>query len=454
MQGPSLRLDLAALNAGYARGTLDPVDVLQALFAAVAHDTDRINAFCHLDPEGALQQARAAALRWQRGKALGPLDGVPVSIKDLAPVRGWPTRRGSSSTAEDPPADEDAPLVAQLRAAGAVLFGKTTTTEFGWTIASHNPHAGTTRNPRDTARSAGGSSSGAAAQIAAGWGPLAIGSDAGGSVRIPASYCGVVGFKPSFGAIPAAPQSAFAEFAHYGPLAHTVADCERAMAVLGQPDPRDPSSLYPRNPAAARPATLRIGWSLALGAQMRVQPEIEQALHGLLERLARARHRLVAVPPLGLDAADAMWSVWQSRVHESFLDWPAARRALLAPALQALWAEGAGQSPERLARARARLRGLAGQLAQQFAGIDLLLTPATPTVAPLLSAEPDAVPHDWFAGNGYAWPFNLTQQPALSLPLGRDAQGLPFNLQIVGQRHADALVLQGGRLVESLLAGE
>ncbi len=447
----ALRLDIGALTAAYARGVHDPVAVLHALLAEMAADAPGLNAFCHLDGEGALAQARASAARWRAGRALGPLDGVPVSIKDLLPVAGWPTRRGSQATAGDPPAAQDAPLVAHLRAAGAVLFGKTTTTEFGWTTASSNPHAGTTRNPRDPARSAGGSSSGAAAHIGAGWGQLAVGSDAGGSVRLPAAYCGVVGFKPTFGAIPAAPQSAFAEFAHFGPLTRSVADCARAMAVLGQPDPRDAASLYPRTPVQ-RPAQLRIGWSLELGAASALQPAIAQAMQALLERLAAAGHQLVALPPLGLDAADAMWAVWQSRVHESFVDWSDTQRAQLDPALQTLWAEGADLTPARLARARAQLRGLAGALAQQFAGIDVLLTPTTPTVAPLLPDVPEAQPRNWFAGNGYLYPFNLTQQPALSLPLGRDAQGLPFGLQVVGRRYADELVLHVGRLVEGMLA--
>lgn len=451
MQDPVWRQGIAALNTAYARGTHDPVAVLQALLAAVAADTRGINAFCHLDAEAALAQARAASLRWQRGAALGTLDGVPVSVKDLVAVAGWPTRRGSLATADDAPAAQDAPLVAHLRAAGAVLFGKTSTTEFGWCIDSHNPHSGTTRNPHDPARSAGGSSSGAAAQIAAGWGPLAIGSDAGGSVRIPASYCGVVGFKPTYGAIPAAPQSAFAEFAHFGPLTRSVADCAAAMQVLGQPDARDPASLYPRGPLA-RPTRLRIGWHASGGPAGHWQAEIAADFHALLDRLACAGHELVALPRESENGADAMWTVWQSRVHESFLDWSDAQRARLAPALQVLWDEGARLTPDRLARARAQLRALAGRLASQFAGIDLLLGPATPTTAPLLPERAPDVPHNWFADNGLAFAFNLTQQPALSLPLGRDGRGLPFNLQVVGRRYADDLVLDFGRTLEARLA--
>lgn len=448
MHSYAWQLDIAGLNAAYARGVHGPESVLQSLLAAIAADPRGINAFCHLDAEAALDQARASAKRWQQGQALGPLDGVPVSIKDLLPVAGWPTRRGSRSTAGDPVAAQDAPLVAQLRAAGAVLFGKTSTTEFGWCVDSHNPHSGTTRNPRDPARSAGGSSSGAAAQVAAGWGPLAIGSDAGGSVRLPASWCGVVGFKPSHGAIPAAPQSAFAEFAHFGPLTRSVADCVAAMAVLAQPDARDPASLYPRNPPP-RPARLRIGW-VASSADW--QPEIAQAYRRLLDQLSDAGHALVAQPREDLAGVDAMWTVWASRVHESFVDWSDAQRALLDPALRQLWEEGAAQAPATLARARASLRALAGRVALQFAEVDLQLTPATPTTAPLLAAQPAAQPRNWFADNSLAYLFNLTQQPALSQPLGQDAQGLPFNVQVTGRRYADELVLDFGRRIEAWVA--
>ncbi|HVR50292.1 MAG TPA: amidase family protein [Pseudorhodoferax sp.] len=451
METPAWQLDIAGLNAAYARGVHGPESVLQSLLTAIAADARGINAFCHLDAETALDQARASARRWQQGQPLGPLDGVPVSIKDLLPVAGWPTRRGSRSTAGDPPAAQDAPLVAQLRAAGAVLFGKTSTTEFGWCVDSHNPHSGTTRNPRDPARSAGGSSSGAAAQIAAGWGPLAIGSDAGGSVRLPASWCGVVGFKPSHGAIPAAPQSAFAEFAHFGPFTRSVADCATAMAVLAQPDARDPASLYPRStrPRPAPPTRLRIGW---VEASADWQPEIAQAYRRLLDQLSDAGHVLVAQPREDLAGVDAMWTVWASRVHESFVDWSDAQRDLLDPALRQLWEEGAAQAPATLARARASLRALAGRVALQFAELDLQLTPATPTTAPLLAAQPAAQPRNWFADNSLAYLFNLTQQPALSQPLGQDAQGLPFNVQITGRRYADELVLDFGRRIEARVA--
>jgi aspartyl-tRNA(Asn)/glutamyl-tRNA(Gln) amidotransferase subunit A len=450
---PRLTLGIAALTAAYRDGTHTPEAVLDALLAAIHADTRGVNAFCLIDAEGARAQARDAGERWRAGRPLSALDGVPVSIKDLMNVAGWPTRRGALVSAGDGPVSQDAPCVAPLRAAGCVLFGKTTTTEFGWQIGSTSPQAGTTRHPLDTTRTPGGSSCGAAAQLAAGWGPLALGSDAGGSVRIPASYCGLVGFKPSFGAIPVAPQSAFAEFAHMGPLTRSVDDAIAAMAVLSQPDVRDPSSLFPRDAIAttgARP--LRIGWTLQLGAEMQVAPVIAEAFQALLGRLAAAGHTLVPLPATrtGTDCAADMWTVWASRIHESFVAWPQAERETLGPGLQTVYADGAALGVDALSRSRARLREFSGQLAGAFADFDVLLSPSTPTVAPPLQTDLTQVAN-WFADNGFAYPFNLTQQPALSLPLGHDLAGLPFGLQIAGRKYQDAQLLGFGRTVEALL---
>lgn len=439
------------LTSAFREGHNSPVDVAAELIDRIEADTRGIGAFCLLDRDAALRDAEASRTRWRAGRPLGPLDGVPVSVKDLLNVAGWPTRRGSLSSAGEPPAAQDSPAVALLRAAGCVLFGKTTTTEFGWRITSDNPHAGVTRNPVSLAHSPGGSSSGAAAQVAAGWGLLALGSDAGGSVRIPAAYCGLVGFKPSFGAIPLAPQSAFAEYAHLGPLTRDVGDCISAMAVLSGADSRDPSSLFLRAPAQAR-RPMRIGWTLELGALMQVQPEIAAAFHALLDRLRDAGHVLVEIGPEGTDRAGDIWTVWASRVHESFLAWQPSQRDALDPKLLAVWHEGAAQSVDALSASRARLRDLATRLAQHFTGIDLLLTPTTPTVAPTLAADA-ARGADWFVDNGFCYPFNQTQQPAISLPLGRDAAGLPFGLQIVGRRYDDSTVLDVGLQIERLIAG-
>lgn len=447
MAPDALSLDIAGLAQAYREGALRPSDTLAQLWAAIDGDARGLNAFCHLDREGAARQAEAADARWREGRPLSALDGVPVSIKDLVNVAGWPTRRGSLSGSDQAVA-QDAPAAALLRAAGAVLFGKTTTTEFGWTVGSSNPHSGTTLNPAAPGREVGGSSSGAAAQVAAGWGPLALGSDAGGSVRLPASWSGTVGFKPSFGAIPLAPASAFAEFAHLGTFTRSVADCVAAMRVLSAPDARDASSLFVRAEAPP-PRPLRFAWTLSLGGSLAVEPAVAEALQALLRRLEAAGHTVRAWPEAASARAEDMWGVWASRVHESFVDWSEAQRAQLAPALQQVYEEGAAQAPAELARARARLRAWAGTLVQGFADIDVLLTPSTPGVAPVLGT---AGGDRWFEACGFSYPFNLTQQPALSLPLGRDTEGRPFGLQMVGARYQDAALLQAAAHIEALLA--
>ncbi|MBN9373494.1 amidase family protein [Hydrogenophaga sp.] len=445
----ALSLDIAGLTAAYRDGRLHPQQALDQLFDAIEADARGINAFCLLDRAAAAREAEASGRRWHEGRPLSALDGVPVSIKDLVNVAGWPTRRGSLSGSDDP-VPQDAPGVAPLRAGGAVLFGKTTTTEFGWTVGSSNPQAGTTLNPAAPGREIGGSSSGAAAQVAAGWGPLALGSDAGGSVRLPASWSGTVGFKPSFGAIPLAPASAFAEFAHLGTFTRSVADCALAMRVLSQADARDPSSLFARTEAPPARA-LRVAWTLSLGSSRAVQPAMAEAVAALVERLAGAGHTLIHWPEAASDRAEDMWRVWLSRIHESFVDWTEAQRERLSPGLRDAYGQGAAQAPAELARARARLRAWTGALAQRFADVDLLITPATPGTAPPLG-EVGAGP--WFeAVGGFTYPFNLTQQPALSLPLGADAEGAPFGVQVVGPRFQDAAVLQAGARIEALLAG-
>lgn len=457
MTSAAQKLDITALHGAYKSGLTDPESVLAALFADIAADTRGINPFCYLDPQGARAQAQASAQRWRDGKPLGPLDGVPVSIKDLTNVAGWPTRWGSMSTASDPSPEFDAPVSAQLKSAGAVLFGKTTTTEFGWSISSDNPHTGITRNPLDPSRTTGGSSCGAAAQMAAGWGLLAIGSDAGGSVRIPASYCGLVGFKPTHGAIPMPPLSAFSDVAHLGPITRNVSDCVIAMKVLSQPDPRDPGSLFPRVQPPP-PRRMRVAWTTHLGSRMELQPEVSQAFDALLDRLSNDGYELQPIPAESEDCAEAKWTVWAARVYEAFMDWPANRRERLGAPLLAVYEQGARQSTAELARARTKLREAATRITGHFVSTDFMLTPATPSSAPLLSsvASPGHGPefasaHNWFASSGFAYLFNVTQQPALSLPLGRDLSGLPFGVQLVGRKFADADVLRFGQALEQVL---
>src|SRR6516225_10317207 len=229
----------------YRKKALSPVEVTRFLLDRLDMLHPKINAFCIVDRDGALAAARESERRWEHGEPAGRLDGVPVTIKDLMLMRGFPTRRGSRLVDPDQDWSEDAPAVARLREAGAVILGKTTTPEFGWKALGDSPLTGITHNPWNLARTPGGSSAGAAAACAAGIGPLHLGSDGAGSIRIPCAFTGVFGLKPSFGRVPAYPLSAMGLLAHLGPMARTVADAALMLTLLSQPDPRDPSALPP-----------------------------------------------------------------------------------------------------------------------------------------------------------------------------------------------------------------
>jgi aspartyl-tRNA(Asn)/glutamyl-tRNA(Gln) amidotransferase subunit A len=232
-------LPAADLLRLYRSKQLSPVEVVEAALARIERFDGDVNAFCLVDGEGALQAARESEARWQAGKPAGLLDGVPATIKDLVLTKGWPTRRGSKTIDPAGPWEEDAPVVARLREAGAVLLGKTTTPEFGWKGVTDNPLTGITRNPWNTGRTPGGSSGGAAVAAALGMGALHIGTDGGGSIRIPAGFTGIFGHKPSFGRVPAYPPSPFATVAHVGPMTRTVEDAALMLTVLSKPDARD-----------------------------------------------------------------------------------------------------------------------------------------------------------------------------------------------------------------------
>src|SRR5215472_13603468 len=271
-----------ALGDGYRTGTLSPVEVARLLFERLDALQPKINAFCVVDRDGAMAAARASEARWRRGEAVGPLDGVPATIKDLMPMRGFPTLRGSLLVERDQDWSEDAPAVARLREAGVDSLGKTTIAEFGWKALGDSPLTGITRNPWDLGRTTGGSSAGAAAAAAAGIGPLHLGSDGAGSIRIPCAFTGIFGLKPSFGRVPAYPLSPMGLLAHIGPITRTVADAALMLSVIAGPDHRDPYALPPesKNFLDGLEEGVR-GWRIAYSPTLgfaRVAPEIAAAV--------------------------------------------------------------------------------------------------------------------------------------------------------------------------------
>ncbi|RKN39746.1 amidase [Streptomyces hoynatensis] len=446
-------LTAAELTAGYAAGEFSPVEAATAALERAEEAQQAVNAFVFLDREEALRRAREAGERWRRGAPAGPVDGVPVTVKDILLLRGHPTRRGSAAVPAPGPDAEDAPAVARLREAGAVFLGKTTTPEYGWKGVTDSPAFGSTGNPYDPTRTAGGSSGGSAAAVALGAGPLSLGTDGGGSVRIPAAFCGIFALKPTYGRVPLYPASAFGTLAHVGPMTRDAADAALLLDVIARPDSRDWSQLAPR-PGSFRDALaggaaglrgLRVAYAPAPGGA-KVQGAVAAAVRTAVARMAELGALVEeAEPPLGppetlREAFHVLWFSGAARVTQHF---DAAQRAALDPGLREICAAGARYGAlDYLAAVDVRMA--AGRAMGAFhERYDLLVTPTMPLTAFGRGVE---VPEGsglgrWTEWTPFTYPFNMTQQPAASLPCGVDAAGLPIGLQLVGARHADATVL-------------
>lgn len=439
------------LTTAYGQGTLSPVEALQAVTERIARDNAKINAFAVLDPR-ALAAAGESAQRWRAGRALGPLDGVPCTIKDLVDIAGLPTRRGSRTTAAAN-ATEDAPVVLSLKSAGAVIVGKTTTTEFGWKSPGDCPLHGITRNPRNTLHTPGGSSAGAAAAAAAGFGPLHLGTDAGGSIRIPAAWCGVVGLKPTFGRVPQWPLGAFASVAVAGPITRTVRDAALMLSALAIWDGRDPYC-FPQAPRDWRDgiedgvAGLRVGVLRRPGFEAPADSDAVAAVEAAAQILADAGAAVTEVTPALPDASALFVQLWSTALKLVVAGTPEAQRPLLDPGLL----EVAALPPmdaTGLMRATVLQNEAANAMARLHLGYDLVLCPTVPVPAPLADA-PQSDPAEALVTRWAPWTFlfNLSRQPAISVPMGEGAGGLPRSVQIAAAQYRDDLVLRAGRVLE------
>jgi aspartyl-tRNA(Asn)/glutamyl-tRNA(Gln) amidotransferase subunit A len=441
----------------FAARRASPVEALRAVLARVERLNPLLNAFCLVDEPAALAAARVSEARWQSGAPMGELDGVPVSIKDLILTRGWPTRRGSATVDPAQPWDEDAPATARLREAGAVLFGKTCTPEFGCKGETNSPLTGITRNPWNAAHTPGGSSGGTAVAVAAGMGPLSVGTDGAGSVRIPAAFCGNFGLKPSFGRVPAHPLSPFGSVAHLGPHSLSVRDAALMMNVLKRPDARDWTSLpfdagdYLRGLDAGIRG-LRIAFSPKLGYAQHVHPEVATAVESAVRQLEGAGAIVEAIDPGFDDPLDITTGLWFVGAWTVWNALTPAQQAVTDPDFRAEAELGARYSALDIQRLHLR-RGALGSLMRQFMQrFDLLVTP---TVAiPAFEARPAGqmamTPEAMLGWTPFSYPFNLTQQPACTIPCGLTSSGLPIGLQFVGPMFGDALVLRAARAYEQL----
>ncbi|MFF1416869.1 amidase [Streptomyces sp. NPDC058280] len=442
--------DLTArqLLSGYEKGDFSPVDATRAVLERIETVQPLVNAFVRVDAEAALAQAEAAAGRWRGKEPQGLLDGVPVSVKDIFLQRGGPTLRGSRAVSAEGAWDEDSPAVARLREHGAVLVGKTTTPEFGWKGVTDSPLNGVTRNPYDLSRTSGGSSGGSAAAVALGAGPLSIGTDGGGSVRIPASFCGIFALKPTYGRVPLYPSSPFGTLAHAGPMTRDAADAALLLDVISGADWRDWSQLAPAATMSGALTDgvkgLRIAYSPSFGGQVAVRPEVAAAVRGAVSRLADLGAYIEEADPDIHDPVEAFHTLWFSGAARLVQSFGTEQRELLDPGLREIIEEGARYSAlDYLAAVDARME-LGRRLGRFHASYDLLVTPTLPITAFEAGRETPggSGQRRWTAWTPFTYPFNLTQQPAATVPCGVDGDGLPIGLQLVGARHADALVMR------------
>ena len=455
-----MKNDLCSLSATdllrlYRTRKASPVEATRAVLARIEKLNPKLNCFCLVDSKSALASAKASETRWRKGEPSGLLDGVPVSIKDLLLTKGWPTLRGSRTIHPKGPWNDDAPAVARLREHGAVLVGKTTTPEFGWKGVTDNSLTGITRNPWNPKLTPGGSSGGSSAAVAAGMGPLSVGTDGGGSIRIPCAFTGLFGLKASFGRVPAWPLSPFGTVAHVGPITRTVTDAALMMNVLALPDTRDSTALPP-DPRDYRVGLddgvkgLRIAYSPDLG-YADVDPEIAALVRKATKRFEELGAHVEEAHP-GFDNVLPMFTThWFAGAAVLFRAFGPEQVKLVDAGLRDVARQGAKIRMLDYLDAvlkRGQLTGLMNRFHEKY---DLLLTPTLPLAAFEAGKEVSNLLKEkrWTDWTPFSYPFNLTQQPAASVPCGLTRKGLPVGLHIVGPRYADALVLRAARAYES-----
>ena len=444
----------------YRSGEASPVEATQAVLQRIARLNPLLNAFCLIDEAAAMASARQSEARWQAHRRSGAgvlsLDGVPMSIKDLILTQGWPTLRGSKTVNPDQPWEVDAPVTARLREAGAVLLGKTTTPEFGCKGETNSLLTGISRNPWNPARTPGGSSGGASAAVSAGLGPLAIGTDGAGSVRIPAAFCGNVGFKPSFGRVPAYPLSPFGSVAHLGPHAMTVEEVALLMNAIALPDARDWTSLpfdgvdYLAGLKGGVKG-LRVAYSPTLGYAKNVDPEIAAATAQAAKHLQDLGAVVEQVDPLTEDPLDISTGLWFAGAYQVWQTLNPSQQALTDPDFKSQ-AELGAQLDANAIHALTQRRGVLGSHLRQFMQrFDLILKPSTAVTAfKALPAGHSVMNSAAMLGwTPFSYPFNLSQQPAISLPCGLTLDGLPMGVQLVGTMFGDAKLLQAAQALQA-----
>ncbi len=450
----------AQLVRAFRGREVSPVEAMRAVLRRIDERNEALDAYCLVEPEQALRTSAESERRWASGTPLSRIDGVPTSVKDIFLTDGWPTRRGSLTIDPAGPWTEDAPAVARLREAGAAFPGKTTTPELAWKGVTDSPLTGATRTPWDTRLTSGGSSGGAAAAVSAGMGPLAIGTDGGGSVRIPGSFCGVVGFKPTYGTVPMYPPSPFGTLAHVGPIARTVEDAALLLDVITGFDTRDWSALptprRPFSPGLDDPRRglraldgVRVAYSRDLGFAP-LDPAVGAVVDAAVGVLEALGARVEAVDPGFAEPVEAFECLWYAGAAKATAALTDTQRDLLEPGLRDVCDRGLGYSAQDYLDAVAVRMGMGVRMGAFHQDYPLLVTPAMP-IPPFeagLQVPRGWAGERWPSWSQYSYPFNMTQQPAITVPCGFGDDGLPVGLQIVGPRHGDRHVLAAARAYE------
>jgi len=447
-------MSAAALLNAYRSRVLSPVEAMQDVLARIAAFEPHIHATYLLAPERALREARASEERWRRGEPVGPLDGVPATVKDNIATKGEPVPLGTAASALTP-APADAPPAARLREAGAILFAKTTMPDYGMLSSGLSSFHKLTCNPWDLTRNPGGSSAGAAAAAAACYGPLHLGTDIGGSVRLPAGWCGLVGLKPSAGRVPIDPPY-IGRVA--GPLTRSVADAALMMATLVQPDTRDFTSLPPQSLdwriEPAKLAGLRIGFLLEVGCGYPTSGPTRAAVEHAAREFAAAGAIVEPLAPfLTQEMLDGLDRFWRMRAFIDFRATPPERRQKILPFIRAWGESAAGFDGETV------FHGFSQMLAMRQAAVaatlpyDFVISPTAPIIAFAAElASPSKDPLDPFPHIGFTVAFNMSEQPAASINCGYSDEGLPIGLQIIGRRFDDLGVLSVAAAFEAMRA--
>ena len=446
--------DLSAteLLAAYRSKALSPVEVSRAVLAHIHAWEPHLHATYALDGDAAMTQAEASQARWMKNAPQGPLDGVPTFIKENIATVGVPIPLGCAAT-ELTPAARDAPPAARLREAGAVILGKTTMPDYGMLSSGLSSFHALTRNPWDLTKNPGGSSAGAGAGAAAGYGPLHLGTDIGGSVRLPAGWCGIFALKPSLGRIPIDPPYAGRVA---GPMTRSVADSALMMATLSLPDARDTMSL-PYQPIAWTQLDrdlkgLRIGLQMDAGWGLPVEPEVAAAIVAAAKRFEAEGAIVEPLKPCITRAmVEGLDAFWRLRAWLDISALPEARRARVLPYIFDWARGGAGLSGEQVFRGHSMMGAMRDAAVRACQPFDFVLSPTAPI--PAFAAElpgPTNDPATPFEHIAFTLPFNMSEQPAASINCGYTAGGLPIGLQIIGHRFDDLGVLQMAHAWEAM----